>query len=119
MAEFWAAIVGAIVGGVIAAAIQALTLNHQSNEDQKRRREQNQILGRGLIFKLMRITSDFHSIQAHLDESASGVYRTTNAEPWTYVLPIANLPTPIKFTADEASAVMSQNAAIANDLRDR
>lgn len=116
--EFWAAIVGAIVGGIVAALIQYMSLRHQTSEEKKRQRERDQALGRGLIFKLMRLVSDLHNIDDHLSSSKSRAEPQMKAEPWLYVVPIANLPDRIKVSSEEASLVLGQNNDVLNDLLD-
>ncbi|MEQ1717918.1 MAG: hypothetical protein ABL907_18410 [Hyphomicrobium sp.] len=116
--EFWAAVIGSIIGGAIAGIIQYFTLRHQTSEQDKIRRQKHKALGRSLTFKLMRLTSDLHAINTHLAESQKLSTSEMKNDPWSYVLPIANLPDRIKFLENEIALVMEGNNALATDLLD-
>lgn len=116
--EFWAAVIGAVVGGGLAGAVQYMTIRHQKSEEDRRRRENSQALGRGLVFKLMRIVTVLRNLHVHIDEARSRVPEAMHDEPWTYVLPIANLPETVRLTSEEVSLVMLSSVAIMNNLLD-
>lgn len=78
----------------------------------------DQALGRSLIFKAMRIASDLHTIHQHVSASLSRLPSEKPTEPWTVVLPIANLPDPSSFSADEVAVAMIGKPSIASDILD-
>ena len=117
--EFLAAIFGAVVGGLIAALIQLITLHHTNSKETKRDLEQKQALGRGLLFKLMRIEADLNQINQHLNYCKNNATPDMLKEPWSYMMPIANLPDPIKISPEEVSLVIGpKNNEILNNLLD-
>jgi hypothetical protein len=72
-AEFWSAIAGAIVGGLIAYFIQIRALREGRNQRADDRKLVQQAQAHALLFKMIRIHSDFHPTQFHL--------RSTNVVP--------------------------------------
>lgn len=107
--EFWSAICGAVVGGVIALGIQLLTLFAAKKERDEIKEERKTALYHSLVFKISRIHSNLFDLHLHLEESyvQSNIQRTT--EPWTFVLPIANFPDCVHFSSDEISLILSLN----------
>ena len=105
--EFWAAIAGAVVGGVISLCIQMVALNAAKNERREGRRESRAALGRSLMYKLMRTTSDLHNLHQHVEESYAAAPSETHNEPFLFVLPLANHPEYVHFSEQEVSLVMS------------
>jgi hypothetical protein len=104
------AVVGAVAGGLIAYIIQAQALREarrQRNEDHKRTQ---QGLGHSLLFKMVRILSDFHGIHQHFENSFedAGKKGFGGDDPWSFVLPLANPPEPIHFAADEMGMLLAQ-----------
>jgi hypothetical protein len=118
--EFWATIVGAIVGGVISLAIQMISFREGRSIRQEDRKRQDEALARSLIFKSMRILSNIHVIQGHFVESdARAAADGVNAEPWEKYLPIANPPEPINFSSDEMGMLLGlKDDAIFNAMMD-
>ncbi len=116
--EFWAAIAGAVVGGLVSAIIQYLSIRHQRSEEEKRRLEVRQLLGRSLTFKLMRIVRDLHGINVHLTEGGKSAPPEMQSEPWSYVQPIANLPEKVLITYEEIALISEEDVDLVNDLLD-
>lgn len=102
--EFWAAVVGAIVGSVSGGVITWLL---SISQDRRQTSERNQALARSLIFKLIRITSDFHVFQTHAKECAERAEIDKLPIGWQSFRPIANLPDRISFSSEEMSYLLS------------
>lgn len=110
--EFWSAIagaiVGAVVGGSIAYMVQMRALREarsQRDEDYKRLR---QALGHALLFKMVRIHSNFYGIHRHFEDCfAEAARRGSTDEPWRFVLPLANPPDPVHFSSEEMGMLLA------------
>lgn len=102
--EFWAAVVGAIVGSITGGLIAWLL---QLSQDRRQTSERNQALARSLIFKLIRIHSDFRGFQKHVDECEANAKRDHLAIGWQSLRAIGNLPERVSFTPDEMSYFLS------------
>lgn len=107
--EFWSAISGAVVGGVIALVVQLIAINASKKERIADKNEKRRALGHSLIFKATRIHSNIDQLQRHLEEPFARVDPSLNIEPWSLVRPLANPPDDVHFTADEMSLVLSLN----------
>ena len=110
--EFWSAIVGAIVGAVVGGLIAYMVQVKALHEGRKQRDEDHkrlwQALGNALLFKMMRLHSNFHGIQEHFEESfASAAQRKDRMEPWQFVLPLANPPDSVNFSSEEMGMLLS------------
>ena len=109
--EFWSAIIGAIVGAVVGGYISYRIQMRALRETRDQRREDHlrtqQGLANSLLFKVIRIYSDFYGIHRHIErcfESAAEAGSTD--EPWQFVLPLANFPDPVHFVPDEMGMVL-------------
>lgn len=102
--EFWAAIVGAIVGSISAGLI---TWFLQWTQDSRQTLERNRGLARSLLFKLMRIHSDLQGFKNHSDEALENAKRDRLPEGWQSLRAIGNLPDRVNFTPDEMSYLLS------------
>lgn len=102
--EFWAAVVGAIVGSITGGLIAWLL---QLSQDRRQTSERNQALARSLIFKLIRIHSDFKGFQNHVDECEANAKRDHLPIGWQSLRAIGNLPQRVSFTPEEMSYLLS------------
>lgn len=102
--EFWAAVIGAIVGSVTGGLIAWLL---QLSQDSRQTSERNQALARSLIFKLMRIHSDLRAFKRHVDECEANAKRDSLPIGWQSLRAIGNLPERISFTPEEMSYLLS------------
>jgi hypothetical protein len=101
-AEFWAAIIGAIVGGSIAAIVQWLFARSE-------RRRQERAQATSLLFKLAKITANLIVLKQHVDECFAPVPNMgLDTQLWQVLTPIANLTDPIHFTTEEMSVLLAQ-----------
>lgn len=107
-AEFWSAIAGAVVGGGIAYVIQLTALREGRRQREQDHKQRQQALGNSLLFKVIRIHSNFHGIHRHIEDCLEqAARRGDTGEPWQFVLPLANPPAPVHFSADEMGMLMS------------
>lgn len=102
--EFWAAVVGAIVGSATGGLITWLL---QLNQDRRQSRELNQGLARSLMFKLIRIYSDFYTFRKHIKDSEESAARDGLPFGWQSFRAVGNLPDKIQFSSDEMSYLLS------------
>lgn len=102
--EFWAAIVGAIVGSLSGGAI---TWFLQSRQDRQQKLDRDKGLARSLIFKMMRIHSDFHGFKSHVEEMSANAEQQGLDVGWRSFRAIGNLPDRIKFSAEEMGYLIS------------
>ena len=72
--EFWSAIIGGLVGatagGAIAYFIQSKVLREGRKQRAEDHKQAQQALGHSLLFKMIRIYSDFHGIRDKFRGSA-------------------------------------------------
>ncbi len=102
--EFWAAVTGAIIGALAGGGV---TWALQSMQDRRQRKERDRALARSLIFKLIRIHSDFHGLKKHVDECAANATALSLSDGWQSLRAIGNLPPRLSFTPEEMSYLLS------------
>lgn len=106
--EFWAAIAGAVVGGVIAVAIQLVSLRAAIKQREQDREDARKVLGQSVLFKMLRIHSNLYSFHQYLEESfQNAASQEFTGAPWQIVLAMANLPDRVRFSTEEMSLVLS------------
>ena len=110
--EFWAAIVGAVVGavagGAIAYLLQRLSLGEARKLREAAQLATNKALGHALLLKMVQIFSNLVHFHAHMEESwRAEIAQDPAAEPWQVVKPIINLPDWVRFTVEEKSLLLS------------
>jgi hypothetical protein len=88
--EFIAAIVGAVVGGLISFVVQIVALVAAKWQRDEDRLEVRRALAHSLIFKIMRMCSNFHGLHDHIEMSLK--HTDSEVAGWQVVTPIANLP---------------------------
>jgi len=72
------------------------------------RKRADQALGNALQFKTIKIHSNIIGFPRHIEECfEEAITRDPNAEPWQLMLPLANLPETINFSADEMGMLLS------------
>lgn len=107
--EFWSAIAGAVVGGIIAYIVQWQALREGRRQRAAESKQAQQALGHSLLFKMIRVLSGIHGVYDHIEgcfEQAK--QQGLGGEPWSFVLPLANFPDPIHFSADEMGMLLAQ-----------
>jgi hypothetical protein len=111
--EFWAAIAGAILGGCIAATLQWITLRASAKERKQTALERDQADARALLFKIIKIQSDFQNIFSALKEMRDHTKPQKMPFDWQTCVPLANLPREVEFSSSEMSVLLK---AKDNDL---
>jgi hypothetical protein len=116
--EFWAAVGGAIVGGIIAFVIQLVVLRAAARQREKEAAERKKALGFSLFVKMMKIHSHLHLLHEHLEEPFERDKEGGGGrEPWQIVLPLANNPMHVHFSSDEMAMLLSlKNDDLFNDV---
>lgn len=99
--NFWAAILGAFVGGAISLIAQAFE-RQAANRDRDAQDLQRRIaLYASILAKLTQLHRIVSSMAKH--QMAGRNQASPNAEPWSYTRPIAALPPPGRFSDAEAA----------------
>ncbi len=121
--EFWAAIVGAVIGaiagGIMAYYIQLKALRASSENREKDSKERKMALGYALLFKMVRIHTTIKHMQIHMTECLGKLQEEEYAEwePWQVTLPVANLAESIHFSTDEMAMLLAlKDDDLFNDL---
>jgi len=105
--EFWAAISGAILGGLIATGMQLLTLVMTAKQRAQTELTLRQGLARSLLFKVVKVFSDFKVLNNHAIECNQRAIEHKDAFSWKWFSPLANLPRPVIFTAEEMGTLLA------------
>lgn len=103
---FWSAIAGAIVGGSISAFVQSLTRRDARRQRDEDRKRTQQAQAYSLLFKLVRIHSNFHRIHRHIEFCFAKLKEHGGVEPWPVMMPLINLPDRENFTSDEMGMLL-------------
>lgn len=106
-AEFWSAIAGAIVGGIIAYVIQRQERNAARKDRQEERKLEARSLGYSLLFKVISIHTTLTHLKAHVDERLTFGKSVEIDNVASVLLPIANMPSPVEFTSPEMGMLLS------------
>jgi hypothetical protein len=109
--EFWAAIVGAIFGGLIGIVGQLLSFRHERKMKEADRNEEQKAVGRSLLFKLLKMHSTASNVRKHIADwdrrgKADGI-----TETWAAVPALANPGELISFSPAELALTSSLNEA--------
>ena len=108
--DFWSgtygAVVGSIVGGLIALGGQWLTILDVRKTRSADVKMERKALSHSIILKTMRIHSNFMQIDNHWKESNE---KANALEIWQYLLPLVNLPEKIKFENRELALLLTLN----------
>ncbi len=106
--EFWSAIAGAVVGGSIAYMVQVKALREGRKQRGEDHHRLQQALGHALLFKMVRIHSDFYGLHRHFEDCFAEAARGGSTdEPWRFVLPLANPPDPVHFSSEEMGMLLA------------
>jgi len=115
--EFWSAVVGAAVGGLIAYVVQKVALIEARNQRKEDARNIQTALANSLLFKMIRIHSDMYGISRHIESCFEDAKkRKFDGEPWQFFLPLANPPDPIHFSSDEMGMLLALKNDVAFNL---
>jgi hypothetical protein len=115
LATFGAAVLGAVVGGLISYFLQSQALAAAKVQHDGDRKEVRKTIGYSLLFKMIRLASDLVLLKKHLEDSI-GKMANGDTAYWRSVLPLAPLPDPIQFLPDEMALVLSLDSGVFNTL---
>ena len=118
--EFWAAIAGAVVGGIISLGIQLVVLRSAKTERDAARKELTEATAHRLFFKLSAISTDLNGFAETVREAKSRLSKYPDpCQNWQVLIPVVNLPRPIEVSADELSILIShRNFSLLNKVAD-
>lgn len=103
-AEFWSAIAGAFVGGVIALWVQQKSLLEARNDRKEQEVTVSRALAYSLYFKVLKIANNLGHLRRHVEGCKELGQGTT---PSGMLLPLANHQAPVEFSADEMALLLS------------
>lgn len=103
--EFWAAVVGAVVGGLIALGVQLLAARHARKLRAEEKTEHEKTHGHLALFKVLRMSSNLEHMRRHVSEGEEVRKRDELSHLWSAVLPLANVVDRVEFTPDELNVV--------------
>ena len=105
---FWSAVAGAVVGGLIALVIQLVNLRASKRQRDEDRLYTRQALGNSLLFKVVRIHSNIFGIHHHIETCYKSALKLGGeSEPWNFMIPLANPPEFVFFSADEMAMLLA------------
>lgn len=106
--DFWAALIGAIVGGLIAFGIQIVSLNAAKKQREDDALERKKGLAHSLLFKVIQVYSHLHHFHSHIEEQVvKAGQEGFQGKLWQIVMPLGNGPAEVTFTADEMALLLS------------
>lgn len=83
--ELWSAIVGAIVGGLIALSAQLLALRAERKHRTEDYNRVQQGLAASLLFKMMRIHANYGGVHQYIEECfTEAANKGMQNEPWRF-----------------------------------
>lgn len=106
--ELWSAVLGAVVGGIITAALQALTHKRNAAVLAKSELQRQQAIASRLIFKLIKVQADIVYLLSHLNYCIDRVQSDEDGRnPWEFFIPLTWVPAEIHFDAEEMGLIVS------------
>jgi hypothetical protein len=105
--EFWAAILGAFVGGLVSCGLQWLAFKEAANRRREELVERNRALAHSILFKMIRIHSNLHHLTMNLRLAQVEGQKAGLNQPWQYLRPLANWPDTVHWTPEEMSLLLS------------
>ncbi|UIY26038.1 hypothetical protein LZK76_11920 [Rhizobium leguminosarum] len=105
--EFWAAIIGAVVGGLITLIVQRQEQKASRQQRAEDRKSEAKGQAYSLLFKVISIHASFGHIKAHVDERLEFGKSVKTEHVSAILLPIANPPSPIDFAPSEMAMLLS------------
>jgi len=114
---FGGTIIGSVLGGAVSYWLQRKSLGAAKDLHDSDRREVRKARGYGLLFKMIRICSDFPQLGGPVEQAVQEAKaRDSNGRLWPVVLPMAPLPDSIKFTPEEMALILSLDNKLFNDM---
>jgi len=117
VSAFGGTIIGAVLGGLVSYVLQRQSLGATKALHDSDRKEVRKALGYGLLFKMIRLSSDLSQLGKPVHEAVYNAQAQGKSEEfWPVVLPILPLPDSIKFSAEEMALVLSLDNKLFNDM---
>lgn len=117
LVAFGAAVLGAVVGGLISYLLQRQALAAATAQHDSDRNEVRKALALSLVFKMIRISSDLNnlgkSILELMERAKKGGF---TGMPFQIVVPTVPLPDPVRFSPDEMAWVLSADNNLFNEM---
>lgn len=104
MNEFWAAIIGAIVGAFAGGGVTAAIQHWQYRRE---KRDRDRALAQGILFKLLCIHRNLEAYSRHVAECDASAKRHKLTLSWQSLKPIAASPPRVSLTTDEMGFLLS------------
>lgn len=110
--EFWAAMAGVVIGGLIAFGVQMFALRAARRQHDEEHRQTKQALGHALLFKMIKINSNLYQLHRFIEEpfqksDARNPRMASPGEPWQLVMPLAHYPERVHFAGEEMGMLLS------------
>jgi hypothetical protein len=116
--EFWSTIIGSLVGGAIALAIQLMVFRDARKERKREADELTEATALSLFLKLQSCGNDLAIFAQHVADAAARA-NAMGWEMWQAMVPIPNLPPHQDFKAEEMIfLIRSKNFDLYNRIRD-
>lgn len=100
-------VIGSLVGGAINYYLQA-----------KQRSIQRRATAFSMLVKLVKITSNIKNLGKSIQDDIDGAKDASGLEPWQLVLPVTNLPEPVRFSSDELALLLDLDNGLFNRIAD-
>src|ERR1700731_1199540 len=117
VSAFGGTIIGSVLGGFISFRLQRKSLTATKALHDADRLDVRKTLGYGLLFKMIRLSSDLAQLGKPVAEAVQkAIDEGRTDELWSVVLPVLPLPDPIKFLPEEMALVLSLDNDLFNDM---
>lgn len=115
ISAFGGSIIGATMGGIINYVLQRAARAEAKKQKDADRKEARTVLAYSFLFKMIKIVSGLKQLRSVVHGSLSEAQkRGYKGQAWRVVLPLANKPEPVKFTAEEMGMVLSLDDKLFN-----
>jgi len=109
-------LIGALIGGVTSYSLQRRSLRATKAQRDEDRFEDRKALGYSLLVKMIRLTSDLHTLGKSIRTSVNAAADKNFKHLFQAVLPIAPLPDPVTFDSDELALLLSIDSELFNQI---
>lgn len=108
---------GTVISAVVSYVLQQRSFSEARKQREKDKFEARKTLGLTLFHKMMRITSTLETLKKVFDDAfARAKADNIDGQPWQIVMPVANLPSRVKFTPEELTFLMLMDMTLFNDM---
>jgi hypothetical protein len=108
---------GTVISAIVSYVLQRRSFSEAKEQRAKDKFEARKTLGLTLFHKMMRITSTLETLKKTLDGAfARAKADKIDGQSWQIVMPVANLPSGVKFTPEEMTFLMLMDMTLFNDM---